>query len=68
LLRQHETHNLAQFDVVDEERNVDWIGSIVRGLVGFVFYEIVLGDHFNVGVFGVDSDWSAQRYCNRSVS
>lgn len=48
LLRKYQTHDLAQFDVVDEELDMHWIRWMFGRAVGFVVNKIILTDHLNV--------------------
>ena len=42
LLRKHQTHDLAKFDVVQEKLNVYGVGRIFSRSIGLVVDEIVL--------------------------
>ena len=60
LLREDEAHDVAQLDVLQEELDVKGIMGIVGRLTVLVLAEIILGDHLDVGVVGVDVDGSTQ--------
>jgi hypothetical protein len=47
---------------------VSMVWRIFGWIVHFVFVEIVFGDHLDIGIVGVDVDWSAQRHSNRAIS
>ena len=54
LLRQDQSHDLAQSDILKKELNMDAVWWIFRRLVQFVFDEVVFGDHLDVGVVSID--------------
>jgi hypothetical protein len=48
LLREHETHNLCQFNVVEEEVDMDRVWRKLCWPVGLVVDEVVFCAHFHV--------------------
>lgn len=54
LLGQDQAHDLAQPNVLEEKLDVYIIRRIFCRLIQFIFDEIVLGDHLNIGIIGVD--------------
>jgi hypothetical protein len=68
LLRKHKTHDFAEFDVVEEELDVNLIRRVFRWSVDFVVDEVVGADHFNIGILYVNRNWATQRHGDRSIS
>ena len=54
LLRKDQAHNLTEPHVLEEKLYVDGIWRILGWLVNVIFNKIVLRDHFDVRVIGVD--------------
>jgi hypothetical protein len=54
LLRKHKTHDLTEFDIVQEELDVYRIGRVLGWSIGLVVVEVILGDHLDIRVFNVD--------------
>jgi hypothetical protein len=44
------------------------IRRIFRGSIRLVFDEVVLCDHFNIGILRVDSYWSSKGYSDGSIT
>lgn len=68
LLRKDETHDLAKFDVVEEEMYVDGLGLILSRSVWLVVNEIIHRDHLHVRIFDVDAAWTTQGHGDGSIS
>ena len=68
LLRQHQSHDLAQLDVVEEELDVNGVGWVLGRSIGFVVNEVVLGDHLYIGIFNVDGYRTPKRDGDRTIS
>lgn len=69
LLRKHETHDLAQFDIVQEELDVYRFGRVFgRSVRSLVVIEIVLGTELYVRVFDVDAHGPAQGNSHGAVT
>lgn len=68
LLRQYETHDLAELDVMQEELNVNGIGLVIAVRVALVFDEVFFSDHLDVRVIRVDRYWSTEGNSDGAVS
>jgi hypothetical protein len=68
LLCKHQTHDLAKFDVVEEELDVNRVWLVLGCLIGLVIVEVISRDHLDIGIFDVDTTGAAESYCNRAVS
>lgn len=68
LLREHKAHDLSQFDVVEEEMDVDRVGREFCWAVGLVVDEVVFCTHLHIGVVNVDGDWATECDCDRAIT
>jgi hypothetical protein len=68
LLRQYETHNFAQLDVVQEELYMDGIWLILRRSIRLVVNEVIRRNHLNIRVFYVDAARTSEGNSDRPVS
>lgn len=68
LLRKHQAHDLAKFDIIQEELNMDGIGRIFGWAVGFVVDEVILRYHLDVRVFDIDGNRSSKSNSDGSIS
>jgi hypothetical protein len=68
LLGQHQPHDLAELDVLQEELDVDRVASIVVVRIAFIFDEIFFSYHFDIRVVSIDRHGSTQGDRDRAVS
>jgi hypothetical protein len=68
LLREHQTHDLTQLDVLQEEVDVHWIPPIVAGWIAFLLDEVFFCDHLDIRIVGVDRDRSSKSDRDRPIS
>lgn len=59
LLRKHETHDLAELDILQEKLDVNRIRVVVTVWIPFVLDEVVFSNHFDIRIVGVDGDRAA---------
>jgi len=67
VLRKDQTHDLAQFDVVQEEVDVYRVQRILGGLVSLVLDEVFFADHLNIRIFNVDTAGATKSYRYRAI-
>jgi hypothetical protein len=68
ILREDQSHNLAQLYIVQKELNVDWVHGILGWSLRFVFDKVIFADHVDVRIFNVDATRTTKRDCYGSIS
>jgi hypothetical protein len=68
LLRKHETHDLTELDIVQEELDVYRIGRVLGWSIGLVVDKIIFRNHFDIRVFDVDGNRSSKSNSDRSIA
>jgi hypothetical protein len=58
LLREYQTHDFAEFDILQEELNMYGIRRVRAREIAFVLNEIILREHLNIRVIQIDVDWT----------
>lgn len=67
LLGKDQAHDLAELDILKEELYVYRVWRVLGRNVDLIFNEVVLRQHPNVRIIGIDANGAAERDSHRSV-